>query len=389
MKNSNPKILVGMSGGVDSSVAAALLLEKGYDVTGVFIKFWSEGSSNLNKCCSLEAYQDARRVASKLKIKLYTWDMKSIFKSHVVDDFLAQYSLGRTPNPCVLCNKYIKFGEFLSRAKKLGFEFIATGHHVNVKKARKQSLDAARDRKNKKTIYNLTTAKDKDKDQSYFLWTLTQPQLKHVLFPVGNYTKTEIRNIAKKKNLPVFNKKDSQGLCFIKDKRHYDFLRRHLKLKKGPIKTSDGIPEKGIKPGTKIGEHQGLPLYTIGQRREILVGGIGPFYVVKCNYNNNTLYVANKFDRKLLYRKELVANKVSWISGKTSELPLKCKVKIRYGHPAVPATLKKSQPRAGQPLAEKNHKIKVEFTKSQRAITSGQSVVFYSGTEVLGGGVIQ
>ena len=397
------KILLGMSGGVDSSVAAVLLMEAGYDVTGVFMKFWSdipikmpinanEYANVENKCCSLEAYNDARRVASKLNIKLYTQNMKQNFKKHVVDDFLAQYKKGRTPNPCVQCNRYIKFGEFLTRAKKLSFNYIATGHYVNVKKTKKQkNKKTSRNDQHPTSHFQLLTAKDKDKDQSYFLWTLTQSQLKHCLFPVGDYTKSQIRAIAKKTHLPVHKKKDSQGLCFIKDKRHYEFLRRHLKLKKGPIVTQDGIPEKGVKLGAKrrpgrmtgqgtvIGTHQGLPLYTIGQRREILVGGIGPFYVVKCNYKNNTLYVANKFDRKLLYGRELTTRDVNWISGVMPKMPLECKVKIRYGHPAVPAILKKA----------KKQEIKVEFKKPQRAITPGQSIVFYQGQQMLGGGVIE
>ena len=391
------KILLGMSGGVDSSVAAVLLLDAGYDVTGVFMKFWSDipikmqinanDNANVeNKCCSLEAYRDALRVAGKLGIRLYTQNMKQNFKKHVVNDFLAQYKKGRTPNPCVQCNKYIKFGEFLKRARKIGYDYIATGHYVRLKQPALSNVEGSSIQ-----ALKLQAARDKDKDQSYFLWTLTQNQLKHCLFPVGDYTKSQIRAIAKKTHLPVHKKKDSQGLCFIKDKRHYEFLRRHLKLKKGPIVTQDGIPEKGVKLGAKrrpgrmtgqgtvIGTHQGLPLYTIGQRREILVGGIGPFYVVKCNYKNNTLYVANKFDRKLLYGRELTTRDVNWISGVMPKMPLECKVKIRYGHPAVPAILKKA----------KKQEIKVEFKKPQRAITPGQSIVFYQGQQMLGGGVIE
>ncbi|MBU4512796.1 tRNA 2-thiouridine(34) synthase MnmA [Patescibacteria group bacterium] len=403
MNKNKPKVLVAMSGGVDSSVAAALLLEQGYEVIGIFMKFWSESLTGSgqgirptqlggrlgpltqsilpeNKCCSIKAYEDARRVADKLNIKLYTMNMKSIFKKHVVDNFLDEYSRGRTPNPCVECNKYVKFGEFLKRAKRLDCDYIATGHYV--KKTRKQkNKKAKKQTKLLVTSYQLRMANDKAKDQSYFLWTLSQAQLKHCLFPIGDYTKPQVRKVAKKKKLPVFEKAESQGICFIKDKRHYDFLRRHLKLKPGPIITLDGVKEKGIKPGSVIGEHQGLPLYTIGQRREILIGGIGPFYVVKLDYQKNILYVANKFDQELLFKDQLTAKNINWISGFEPKFPLKCRARIRYLHPAVEAVLTKN--------ITKQHKIFVKFKKSQRAITPGQSVVFYSKNEVLGGGVIE
>ena len=380
-----------MSGGVDSSVAACLLLDKGYEVEGAFMKFY-----NPRRWGPLtpqdSPLKDAKKIAKKLGIKLHIMDFRKEFKKQVVDYFLDSYARGYTPNPCVQCNKYIKFGEFLKRAKKLGFDYIATGHYVKLTPLKTGRAEP---------LLGLSVAKDKTKDQSYFLWTLTQAQLKHCLFPIGNYTKSEVRAIARKK---IFSSKlkelaprsfseggESQGLCFIKDKRHYDFLRRHLKLKPGPIITLDGVPKKGtcppkleqgrerrrVKPGSVIGQHQGLPLYTIGQRREILIGGIGPFFVVKLDYKHNTLEVANKFDKSLLFKKELTAKKVNWVSGKAPKFPFTCKTRIRYLHPTVNCTVVKS-----------GNKLCVKFKKPQRAVTPGQSVVFYQGKEMLGGGAI-
>ncbi|MFH1225798.1 MAG: tRNA 2-thiouridine(34) synthase MnmA [bacterium] len=345
--NSKKKVAVAMSGGVDSSVAAALLKKQGYFVTGVFMKFWNEANSYLeNKCCSLDAHEDARKVAEKLNIPLYAFNFKNDFKKQVVDDFLEKYQNGLTPNPCVRCNQFIKFGLFLKKTKALGCDYIATGHYAQIKKAGDN--------------YYLLKGKDKTKDQSYFLWALKQEQLKHILFPVGKYNKIEVRKLAKKFNLPVHNKKDSQEICFT-PKHHNEFLKKHLKLKPGPIMTL---------AGQKIGQHQGLPLYTIGQRKGIAIGGIGPFYAVKLDYQKNILWVARKFNDKAIYKKNLIIKEVNWLA----EKPFKCQAKVRYGHPAVSVVIKKN---------------KVEFKKPQRAITPGQSIVFYQGEQVFGGGVIQ
>lgn len=344
-----------MSGGVDSSVAAALLKKQGYVVIGIFMKFWNEADNRSeNKCCSLDAFNDAQKVANQLGIPLYTFNFKKDFKKQIVDDFLKQYQMGLTPNPCVRCNQFIKFGLFLKKAKALGCDYIATGHYVQIKKTGDN--------------YYLLKGQDKTKDQSYFLWTLKQEQLKHILFPVGKYNKTEVRKLAKKFGLPVFNKKDSQEICFT-PKRHNEFLKKYLKLKSGSIITLDGA---------KVGEHQGLPLYTIGQRKRIAIGGIGPFYAVKLDYKKNILWVARKFDDQAIYGKSLIAKEVNWIT-KEPKLPFSCQIKIRYGHPAVTAIIK--QKKAGSYV--------VEFKKPQRAITPGQSAVFYKGQKVLGGGIIQ
>jgi len=338
-----------MSGGVDSSVAAALLKQQGYFVIGVFMKFWNEADNKIeNKCCSLDAYEDARRVAEKLNIPIYTFNFKNDFKKQVVDDFLKQYQRGLTPNPCVRCNQFIKFGLFLKKAKALGCDFIATGHYAQIKNSK------------------LFKGKDKVKDQSYFLWTLKKEWLKHILFPVGKYSKPRVRQLAKKFGLPVYDKRDSQEICFT-PKHHNEFLKKYLNLPAG---------RQGLKPGPimlgkqKVGEHQGLPLYTIGQRKGINVGGIGPFYVVKTDYQKNILRVAKKFDDKAIYKKTLKIKETNWLTKK----PTRCRAKIRYGHPVAPVIIKGNL---------------VEFKKPQRAVTSGQSIVFYQDAQVLGGGIMK
>jgi tRNA-specific 2-thiouridylase len=237
---------------------------------------------------------------------------------------------------------------------------VATGHYLKIKKSGKQ--------------FKLYKAKDKNKDQSYFLYTFNQDQLKHLLFPLGNYTKPQVRALAKKFKLPVAEKAESQEICFIPGKHHNDFLKKYLQMKPGDIKLID-------EDNKIIGRHQGLPLYTIGQRRGINIGGTGPYYAAKFDWKKNDLYVVNKFDDALLYGRELTAKNVSWLAGKTPKMPLKCAAVIRYRHPAVPCTV----------VANNGLKTDfvVRFNKPQRAITPGQSVVFYKGTEVLGGGIIK
>ena len=351
MVKKNKKVMVAMSGGVDSSVAAALLKKKGFDVVGVFMRFWSEPAGGagcaINKCCSFEAYSDARRVAQKLGIPIYTLNMKIPFKKLVVDYFLKEYQAGRTPNPCVECNRFIKFGELLRKAKAMGAEYVATGHYVRVEDGK------------------LLKGKDPEKDQSYFLYTLTQDKLSHVLFPVGNYKKPKVREMAKKFGLPVHAKKDSQEVCFVGTSLK-SFLKKYLKVKSGKI--------VALESGKNLGDHDGLPFYTIGQRRGLKLGG-GPWYIVKMDVKKNILFVSR--DQKKLLSKELVAGKVSWISGAAPKLPLRVKVKIRYKHKEASCVIKK---------VKNNYKI--IFDKPQRAITAGQSVVFYRRDEVIGGGII-
>lgn len=360
MKN-KPRVIVAMSGGVDSAVAAALLEKQGYDVIGVFMKFWADqnnedGKKVINKCCSLEAAEDARKVAEKLGFPFYVLNFKTTFKEVVVDDFLKQFEKGYTPNPCIRCNKFVKFGALLTKAKEFGAQFLATGHYAQITEEKGQ--------------FKLLRGKDKLKDQSYFLYNLGQKQLKHLLFPVGGYTKEEVRKLAKKFGLHVYKKLESQEICFVPFKKHNLFLKKYLKLKKGLIKTVDG---------KIVGEHEGLPLYTLGQRKGIRIGGIGPFYVVAMDHKNNTLIVSNKKDDPCLFSNQLIVQKVNWLAGTAPELPFKCDCSIRYHHSAEAIILKK--------VKKDNYLIK--FSQPQRAITPGQSAVFYKGNELIGGGVIR
>lgn len=360
-KSKNKKVVVAMSGGVDSSVAAALLKKQGFFVIGLFMKLWS---AEENRCCNIESLESARMVANKLDIPFYVVNFKSEFKKRVVLDYFSEYSQCRTPNPCVLCNKFIKFDLLLKKALSLSADYLVTGHYVRIMHELKTEN------------LKLKTAKDKTKDQSYFLWTLTQDQLKHLLFPIGEYTKKQVRNMAKKWDLPAYNRKESQGLCFVGNLKAKEFLRQNIKAKSGPIKD---LNEK------IIGTHQGLPFYTVGQRKglqELKIqdkeiknkGEIPPMYVIEQNLKKNILYVSEEKD---LYQKELLVSKVNWISGAMPK-EKDIEAKIRYGHPSVKVKLK-----------TENRKLKILFSKPVRAITPGQSIVFYDNNEMLGGGIIE
>lgn len=360
------KVVVAMSGGVDSSVAADLLKNQGHDVTGIFLHFWKEevdGEQKENKCCSTKALMDARAVANRVKIPFYTFNFYDIFKEKIVDNFISEYEDGKTPNPCVRCNRYVKLGLLIERAKELGYSHVASGHYARIKREIPNS-------KFQIPKVRLFRSKDKDKDQTYFLYALTQEQLQHLLFPLGDYTKDEVRAMAKKAGLEIAEKKDSQEICFISGSSHNDFLKRNLVLKKGPIKI--------LESGKVVGEHFGLPLYTIGQRKGIEIGGVGPFYVAKLDHTTNTLYVVNDANHPAIYDDGLKALDVNWISGEKPELPLKCEAVIRYRHKPVKCT-----------VAEGDGGYAVKFDEPQRAVTPGQSVVFYDGDEVLGGGLIE
>ena len=367
-----------MSGGVDSSVAAKLLVDQGHEVMGIFLHFWKDSGGTLgkiveNKCCSTEALMDARRVCEKLGIKLYTLNFSSEFKKEVVDNFLNEYKIGNTPNPCIVCNKFVKLGLLIKKARELGFDYVASGHYARLGREipnPKSQIPNKLQITNSKfqTRYRLYRAKDEEKDQSYFLYTLAQEQLKHLIFPLGDYTKDEVRKIAKKAKLPVAEKKESQEICFIPEKSHNEFLKRYLKLKPGTIKTMDG---------EKIGKHQGLPLYTIGQRRGVEIGGTGPYYVAKCDYKTNTLYVVENGEDESLYSNELIAENINWVSGDEPRLLLKCEAVIRYRHKPIECQVKKLK------VKSRGNKYLVKFKKPQRAVTPGQSVVFYSSAEAL------
>lgn len=345
------KIFIAMSGGVDSSVAALLLKQKGYNVVGVYMKGWS-----LTGCAEEDA-RDARRVATILNIPFYVFDFENEFKKAVVDYMVSGYTKGETPNPDVMCNREIKFGLFLKKSLQLGADYIATGHYV------------------RRVGDKLIRAKDDNKDQSYFLWTLTQEQLKYCLFPIGNYTKPQVRTIAKKYYLPTAEKPDSQGVCFVGEINVAGFLKEKLGKNPGPIKTLNG---------KTIGSHDGAVFYTIGQRRGIgikgsLAGEQGKvYYVAAKNLKTNTIFVAEGKDENL-FAKQLFVKDINWISGKIPKLPLKCLARIRYRQSLQEGTIEKVV----------GGKLFVAFSSPQRAVTPGQSAVFYAKTgEMLGGGII-
>ena len=343
-KLKDERVIMAMSGGIDSSVSAALLKEKGYSVIGVFMKFWKDkGKTCSNMCCSPESEKRARIVAQKLNIPFYVFNFEEQFKEKVVDYFLKEYKAGLTPNPCVVCNKEIKFGLLVKKLLSLKADYIALGHYA-------------------KNNGRLFKGKDKDKDQSYFLWQLDKKILKKTLFPLENLTKPEVRKLAKKFDLPVVNIPESQEVCFITQTTN-QFLEKHLKTRPGEIiDTNNQV----------VGKHNGLWFYTIGQRRGLEVQQ-GPYYVLDKDIKKNVLIVTK--NEKDLYQKELLAQKANWIS--EPKMPSKIMTKIRYGHKPSSATISK-----------KGNRIKVEFIKPQKAITSGQSVVFYKGQELLGGAII-
>jgi tRNA-specific 2-thiouridylase len=346
------KVLVLMSGGIDSSVAAAILKRDGFDVVGAFMKL-----ANLPRFS--EGKERAEKVSKILKIPLLTFNLEKEFKKKIVDYFLKEHKAGNTPNPCVLCNKEIKFGLLLEKALKLDADFVATGHYARKKEIRENSCSNS-------CRFAILRAKDKNKDQSYFLWMLNQRQLKRILFPIGNYTREEVENFARKFKLPVLKPKKSVEICFIQTTIN-NFLRKYLKEKLGKI-----VDTKG----KILGEHRGLWFYTIGQRKGIGLPG-GPYWVLDKDPKRNLLIVTK--NEKDLLKKELICENVNWISGKEPKLPLKIKAKIRYRQELADATIYPTF---------KGKSYKVVFERPQRAITPGQSVVFYKGQEILGGGII-
>ncbi len=349
------KVLVAMSGGVDSSVAASLLKEKGYDITGVFLRFWQDKNQE-NKASSKQALKEAKSVAKQIGIELLVFDWQDEFKKQVVDYFLKSYQKGDTPNPCVVCNKTIKLGGLIKEANNLGFDYLASGHYLK----KLQSKDEVK-------VYR---AKDKTKDQSYFLYTLSHSQLEKLIFPLANFKKSEVRQLARKYKLSVATKSESQDICFLNGP-HNNFLKKHLDLRPGDIKL---VGENKV-----IGRHGGLPLYTIGQRRGIDIGGSGPYYVYKLDYRNNILWVVNVWDDESLYKKEFGVKNVNWTTKQKPKLPFICSVVIRYGHLPINCVVKADT---------KKNSFKVILKKKTRAITPGQSAVFYINKRLIGGGII-
>ncbi|OGZ58279.1 MAG: tRNA 2-thiouridine(34) synthase MnmA [Candidatus Spechtbacteria bacterium RIFCSPHIGHO2_02_FULL_43_15b] len=354
-----------MSGGVDSSVSAALLKISGYDVTGVFMKCWSEEEMPTGVCTSEEDEQWARRAASKIGIPFYSIDFVGEYRQNVVDYFIEEYRQGRTPNPDVMCNREIKFGVFYDWAiNSLGADYIATGHY-----ARLVYGNGAKSSKSDSANPKLLKGIDPNKDQSYFLWAVDREKFKKVIFPVGEYMKSDVRKLAREFNLPNATRKDSQGICFIGKLEVSDFLKDFIPDKEGPIVNAKG---------KIVGEHKGLHYYTLGQRKGINIGGGPPYYVWGKDRKTNTLLVSREFDDKL-FGKGAVCSNVNWISEKPSNFPYKCKVKIRYRQEDKNARIKG---------VNKDESINVEFGSGERAVTPGQSVVFYRGDELIGGGII-
>ncbi|MDR1522160.1 MAG: tRNA 2-thiouridine(34) synthase MnmA [Streptococcaceae bacterium] len=354
------RIVVGMSGGVDSSVAALLLKEKDYDVIGVFMKNWDD-TDEMGVCTATEDYQDVVRVADQIGIPYYSVNFEREYWDHVFEYFLAEYRLGRTPNPDVLCNREIKFKAFLNYALKLGADYIATGHYARVKKS-------------KDKVVHLLRGVDQKKDQTYFLCQLSQKQLQKVIFPLGSLQKQEVRKIAERANLATAKKKDSTGVCFIGKKNFKQFLANYLPAMKGMIKTFEGV---------KMGEHDGLMYYTIGQREGLGIGGKralenGPWFVVGKDLLTNTLYVGQGIDHPALMSTSLDANDLYFTIDDKIPSVFTCTAKFRYRQKDVKVEV----------TLHENKRATVNFAKPMRAITPGQAVVFYDGEECLGGGLI-
>ena len=356
------RVLVAMSGGVDSSLAAALLQTQGYDVIGVTMRLWvspdfeDEAKHTGRGCCSLSAVDDARRVADKMGAPFYVLNFKEPFREKVVDYFVEEYRRGRTPNPCIACNRYLKFDLLLKKALEMEARYIATGHYARVE------YDEASGR------IRLKKAKDSGKDQTYTLYNLTQQQLSHTLFPLGDYLKTEVREMAAQHGLAVADKPDSQEICFIPDDDYKRFLREEtaVQLKPGPILDLDG---------NCLGTHRGLVNHTVGQRKGLGLAAGRPLYVVELDVASNALIVGD--DRDAFFR-ALVADDINYILIDQLREPMSVMVKIRYHAKEVPATL--------TPLPQ--GKVRIDFVEPERAVTPGQSVVFYDGEDVVGGGII-
>jgi tRNA-specific 2-thiouridylase len=353
--SSGSKVVVGMSGGVDSSVAAALLKNQGYDVIGVMLRLWSENEVE-NRCCAPDAQIEARRIAAQLEIPFYVVDAQNVFYQEVVQPFIAGYGAGITPNPCLNCNRHIRWEFLLSKAKALGADLIATGHYAQIK------VDT-------RGKYQLHKNPDTDKDQTYFLHVLTQDQLSQTKFPLAEYTKDQVRRLARDMKLSAAERPDSQDLCFVGSSDYRTFL-----SKQNP---SLFRPGKIISQSGKIlGEHTGLANYTIGQRKGLRVAGPEPYYVINKDLVENQLVIGVKSE---LGRKNFAVNRTNWISGEAPEKEITANIKIRYRAKAVPGRI--------TPLSHEN--VSISLNSALPDITPGQAAVFYDGDICLGGGIIQ
>lgn len=367
------KVFVGLSGGVDSSVSAALLQKAGFDVSGVFIKVWQPDMALTGGCTWREDRLDAMRVCAKLGIPFYTLDLEKEYKKDVVDYMIREYKAGRTPNPDVMCNKYVKFGGFFDWAVKRGADFVATGHYARATQVKSKKLKVERKLYKHDKLYELLTGYDSNKDQSYFLWTLTQKQLSKTLFPVGDWEKPEVRKLAKKFGLLTAEKRDSQGLCFIGKVDMADFLKNFIKEKPGDVLNEDG---------EVIGRHTGVFYYTIGQRHGFTIikrqTAEKPYFIIAKNLKNNTLTVShNPVTEKEISSKEIKLKNVNWIAGIKPDFKKEYSARIRYRQ-----LLEKCH------LVYRGKTLMVLFKNAQKSPTTGQSAVFYDGEVCLGGGII-
>ncbi len=353
------RVIVGMSGGVDSSVAALLLAQEGHAVSGLFMKNW-EGDDREDYCAAEEDYRDARAVCAELEIALHGVNFAREYWDRVFSHFLDEYRAGRTPNPDILCNKEIKFRAFLDHALGLGADYIATGHYA------RRDCQAGR--------WRLLKGRDPGKDQSYFLYTLGQAQLARTLFPVGELEKPAVRRLAAEHGLITSTKKDSTGICFIGERDFRGFLARYLPARPGEMRTPEG---------ELIGHHDGLMYYTLGQRQGLGIGGRAgagetPWYVIGKDLATNVLLVGQGHDHPLLFSQWLEAADLHWVAGEAPALPLRCRAKTRYRQPDQDCTV----------AAGEDGRVRVSFDVPQRAVTPGQAVVFYDGEVCLGGGTI-
>jgi tRNA-specific 2-thiouridylase len=360
------KVLVGMSGGLDSSVAAALLKEQGYDCIGVYMNLWADPTLfdleerkkfPQNKCCSIESLMFARSICQNLDIPFYSMNFEDEFKNRVVNYFLEEHKGGETPNPCVRCNKTVKFGLFFEKMKELGCDYLATGHYAKLIEDEEGTV-------------HLYRGKDKAKDQTYFLYNLSQDKLKQVLFPLGDYNKDEVRELAKRYELKELeNKKESQGVCFYPEKTYTPFLKRYLKAGED-FSEGDIVNEAG----EVLGTHEGLPFYTEGQRKGIKIGGGPALYVNKVDKIKNALIVGNE---DALFSKSIALRETNFLSGVEPDMTVSYDVRIRnHGHLAKGRLMKEGD------------QYRVEFDEPQRAVMRGQSLVLYKDKELIGGGIM-